>query len=253
MKTLVPPEPYVAEALGRNALQFLDPGALAAPVVLLAAAALGVYGAGLAALRARARPALGAAVVAAAALAVWWLTLDPALHAWSRYDFRTILFGAVPVLALLAALDATGRGAALVARAPDRLWPALGGALALLSLIHAVETAKFARAFDRYLAGVEALATGAEADPALGDPAFVSAQRLGPAQRRLGWHSTTPFLSVMVAPGLAPERLVVDPETNYYWLSCETATASAAAPRAMPERPRALIRTYSCLHRPPGS
>jgi len=56
-------------------------------------------------------------------------------------------------------------------------------------------------------------------------------------------------LSVLVAPGLAPKRLVVDPRANYFWASCETATANELAERAIPAESRLLIRTQACLRR----
>ena len=84
----------------------------------------------------------------------------------------------------------------------------------------------------------------------LGDPAFVSSKRIPADLNRLAWNSTTPYLSVLVAPGLAPARLVLDPDTGYFWLSCETATRSDQTSTALPLQARQLIRKYSCLHRP---
>jgi hypothetical protein len=52
-----------------------------------------------------------------------------------------------------------------------------------------------------------------------------------------------------VAPGFAPSRLVVNPRTNYFWLSCAVATANQQAARALPSASRALVRRYACLHR----
>jgi hypothetical protein len=52
-----------------------------------------------------------------------------------------------------------------------------------------------------------------------------------------------------VAPGFAPHRLVVDPAGNYFWLSCETATANERADRAVPVETRRLVRLHACLHR----
>jgi hypothetical protein len=86
-------------------------------------------------------------------------------------------------------------------------------------------------------------------DPSLGDPSFVSSQRIEPSLNRLAWNSTTPFLSVLVAPGLAPTRLVVDPSAGYFWLSCETAKQSEQTSTAIPAPSRRLIRLHACLHR----
>jgi len=66
---------------------------------------------------------------------------------------------------------------------------------------------------------------------------------------RLAWNSTTPYLSVLVARGLQPTRLVVDPDTNYFWLSCETATKSEYVSTAIPAESRSLVKRYACLHR----
>jgi hypothetical protein len=123
------------------------------------------------------------------------------------------------------------------------------GAIALILLVHVFETTKFIRAWQDYKSAIRALATGTDADPALGDAAFVSSKRIGADRNRLAWNSTTPYLSVLVAPGLAPTRLVVDPDTGYFWLSCATATKSAETSTAIPAQARELIKIYSCLHR----
>jgi hypothetical protein len=65
---------------------------------------------------------------------------------------------------------------------------------------------------------------------------------------RLAWFSTTPYLSAIVADFM-PDRLVIDPTGNYFWLSCATATANDKAARMAPEEGRDLLRIYSCLHR----
>ena len=56
-----------------------------------------------------------------------------------------------------------------------------------------------------------ALAIGTASDPELGSPLFVSSRHIGIELNRAAWNSTTPYLSVLVAPRLAPTRLVVDP------------------------------------------
>ena len=93
------------------------------------------------------------------------------------------------------------------------------------------------------------LATGPASDPALGDPRFVSSRRIDPGLNRLAWNSTTPYLSVLVAPGLQPARLVVDPDTIYFWLSCKTATKANYTSTAIPAESRSLVKRYACLHR----
>jgi hypothetical protein len=165
----------------------------------------------------------------------------------------TPLFG---LLASLVALRAEGR---LTLHMPilPRLMDAfasrivahgIAGAFLLVLLVHAVETAKFVTAWTKYKMAVVALAAGAAADPALGDPRFVSSVRIGPDLNRLSWNSTTQFLSVVLAH-FAPARLVVDPSDNYFWLSCKTATASLNADRAVPVETRRLLQIHACLHR----
>jgi hypothetical protein len=112
-----------------------------------------------------------------------------------------------------------------------------------------VETSKFVTAWTSYKSAVQALAMGSDFNPALGDARFVSATRIGSALDRLSWPSTTPYLSVLVAPAFTPKRLVVDPRANYFWTSCETATANELADRAIPADSRLLIRTHACLRR----
>jgi hypothetical protein len=137
----------------------------------------------------------------------------------------------------------------LAALAAPAAVQAATGALALVMLVHAVETAKFVNAWARYRDAVRLLATGTASDPALGDPRFVSSGRIGADLNRLSWFSTTPYLSALLAPGVAPARLVIDPKGSYFWLSCTTARRSEAAERAVPVETRRLIRTYSCRHR----
>jgi hypothetical protein len=117
--------------------------------------------------------------------------------------------------------------------------------------VHAVETAKYVSAWTEYKAAVRALAMGSASDPQLGDPVFVSADRIGERLNLLSWFSTTPYLSVLVAARHQPRRLVVDPNGGYYWLSCETAAESHQGDRSIPRESRRLVRAYSCLHRPP--
>jgi hypothetical protein len=126
----------------------------------------------------------------------------------------------------------------------------VAGALLLIMLVHAVETAKFVSAWVHYQAAVRALATGSESDPDLGSALFVSSRRVDADLNRLAWNSTTPYLSVLVAPKFEPTRLVVDPTAGYFWLACETARQSEANSTAIPAAARRLIRIYSCLKRP---
>jgi hypothetical protein len=95
---------------------------------------------------------------------------------------------------------------------------------------------------------------GDESDPVLGNPHFVSSERISSNVNRLSWFSTTPYLSA-IAANFKPNRLVIDPIGNYFWLSCATATTNAKAVCAVPAESRNLVRIYSCLHRQdaPGS
>ena len=124
---------------------------------------------------------------------------------------------------------------------------ALAGALALVLLIHAVETAKFLRGWLDYRDQVRALATGTAADPELGAPFFVSSKRIGAATSRLAWFSTTPYLSALVAD-FRPTRIVVDPTGKYFWITCAIATANAARTSPVPAETREMIRAYTCAH-----
>ncbi|HZP77942.1 MAG TPA: hypothetical protein VFB45_17480 [Pseudolabrys sp.] len=264
VKTVLPPDDYTAGVMHTAAFDFIDVTELArSPLFVLLVAALAAYAVLFMVLR-RLNPAyamIGALSVVALGLAVYWLRFDHALHTDHRYYLRTALLFAIPTLG--------GLAAAYALRAEHRLkWPlpllprllsvlagppmlrALTGALALVMLLHGVETAKFIVFWNDYKADVRALATGTVSDPALGDPRFVSSDRIPSDANRLSWRSTTPFLSVLLAPGLVPQRLVVNPRAAYFWQSCQTATASEAADRVIPIAARRLLRIYACLHRP---
>ena len=122
------------------------------------------------------------------------------------------------------------------------------GAIILCTAIHVVQTAKFVTDWTAYKAAVRALALGSASDPALGDPRFVSSQRISPELNQLSWFSTVEYLSIILSD-FKPVRIVVDPAGNYFWLSCGTATENAKATRSVPMPARDLVRIYSCLHR----
>ena len=262
LKLTLPPDAYFADVIARAARDFFDREVFTSPLVLLLAATLAGYAAVVLVLTRLApeKAPIYAAAIVAAALVAYWLAADHALHAADRYYLRTILVVVTPVLGLLAsvqALSADSRpmlpipGLArivtlLSCRAVAR---AVIGAFVLVMLVHAVETGKFVTAWTKYKAAVAALATGTASDPALGDPHFVSSERIGAELNRLAWYSTTPYLSVVLAK-FAPTRLVVDPRPyNYFWLSCAMATANLKAERAIPTETRNLVRVYACLHR----
>jgi hypothetical protein len=123
------------------------------------------------------------------------------------------------------------------------------GGLIVVMLIHAVETEKFVTAWTAYKTAIRALATGTASDPQLGDRSFVSSSRIGSDLERLSWSSTTQYLSVLLAPNFTPNRLVVDPADDYFWISCETATANRLATRSVPAQSRGLVGRHACMHR----
>ena len=260
VKIMIPPDEYYADVLVRAALHFFDPAIFQVSIVALLFTTIVAYAVLLLVLSKLApdRAYLFAAVIVAIALAIYWLRLDHAIHASSRYYLRTALVIVTPVFGALAALFAIYRDGRLALALPEveraMIWlrrrsaPPLAAALMLLTLVYVVETAKFLAAWSQYNAAVAALANSDESDPALGDRRFVSSERIGSIANRLSWFSTTPYLSVILAE-FTPKRLVIDPNGNYFWLSCATATANEKAARAVPTETRELVRIYSCLHR----
>jgi hypothetical protein len=259
-KIMLPPDEYYAGVLMRAALHFFDLSIFQVGVVVTLFAALAGYGLIFLSLSRLTpdRAYLYAAAIVIAALILYWLWLDHTILASSRYYLRTALVVVTPVFGALAAWSAMSADGRPTFRLPmlDRAITAvasrgarpLAAAFLILTLVHAVETAKFVAAWSHYRTAVAALATGEASDPALGDPDFVSSDRIGPDLNRLSWFSTIPYLSVIVAD-FRPNRLVIDPAGNYFWLSCATATANAQAARAIPAQGRELVRIYSCLHR----
>ena len=260
-KIMIPPDEYYVGALVRAALHFFDPGIFQVSIVLLLLGTLAFYGIISLVLSRRAPDGafLHAALIVTAALITYWLWLDHTMHASSRYYLRTALVIVTPAFGALAALSAMHGDGRLASPLPwlERTMTAartrgsrpLAAAFLLLTLVHVIETGKFVAAWGHYRAAVAALAMGDESDPVLGSPQFVSSQRIASNLNPLSWFSTTPYLSV-IAANFKPNRLVIDPVGNYFWLSCATATANARASRAVPAVSRELVRAYSCLHRP---
>ena len=259
VKAAFPPDDYFADVYMRAALSFFDEALLNSRLLLLLLATIAGYSVFFFVLLkiTPARAHLYAAAIVALALAVYWLALDHGVHAANRYYMRTVLFTAMPLLGALAAmyaLRADGRQEMFSAHIMQFLTShvavrAISGVFLLVMLVHVVETAKFVTQWTKYKAAVLALATGTASDPALGNPHLVSSARIAPKLNRLSWYSTTPYLSVILA-GFVPTRLVVSPRTaNYFWLSCEMATANLEADRVVPATSRDLVRIYSCLHR----
>jgi hypothetical protein len=258
-KNLFPPDEYYADAFMRAALHFFDPALFRVEIAVELLAAITVYVATLKLisiwLPKRACPLALALLLAL--LSIFWLGFDHSVHANSRYYMRTALVIGTPLLGILGALAAMTREG-LVVDPPVRFQHALvsspHGTCALASilfavtLIHAIETAKFVTAWSCYRDVIATLAMSQDSDPALGDPRFVSSKRGPPELAPLEWFSTIPYLSAILS-NFQPNRLVIDPSGNYFWLSCATATHSTERHLVVPLRTRQLIRTYSCLHR----
>jgi len=259
MKIFAPPDDYYADAFLRAARHFFDPGIFKVNVALVLLTTVIAYGAILMLLstwlpRWACICALG---LLSALLSIYWLNFDHSVHASSRYYFRTALVIATPLFGMLAALAAMPREAISFNRAArlqrvlispaGRIRCALASLFLLVTMIHAIETGKFVASWNDYRSAIAALAMGGESDSALGDPRFVSAGRVSPALAPMSWFSTIPYLSIILSD-FSPNRLVIDPTGNYFWLSCETATRNNAD-LAVPMQTRELVRIYSCLHR----
>jgi hypothetical protein len=208
------------------------------------------------------RPHFYAAIAVVAVLSVHVLTADTPIVGENRYYLRTALLTFTPLLGALAAASAVAAEGHLALALPY-VRQVLGavsssvsvrfaaGALLVAMSVHVLETERFVAAWISYEEAVRKLATGTSSDPALGDARFVSANRIPERLNGLVWASTTHFLSILVAPAFAPARLVVDPDTNYFWLPCRTAAANSVGRRAVPLMTRQLVRKYACLHRKP--
>jgi len=259
VKIFVPPDEYYAGVFVRAARHFFDPAIFQISIVLLLLATLALYAIIFSILS---RPApqradVYAAVIVVVVLAIYWLWLDHTLHASSRYYLRTALVIVTPVFGALATLGVHEDGrhsfslpglAWAMTAVRNRGARPLAVAFMLLTVVHVIETGKFVAAWADYRTEVAALAESDQSDPALGNPRFVSSERISASLNRLSWFSTTPYLSVIVENFL-PRRLAIDPVGNYFWLSCATATANESATRAVPAEARRLVRIYSCLHR----
>ena len=259
VKIFVPPDEYYADVFVRAARHFFDPAIFQVSIVLLLFATLTGY---VVIFLILSRPAprradVYAAVTVVVVLAIYWLWLDHTLHASSRYYLRTALVIVTPVFGALATLGTRHEGIRL-ASLPGLAWAMtavrnrgarpLAAAFTLLTVVYVIETGKFVAAWADYRTEVAALAESHQSDPVLGNPRFVSSERTSANLNRLSWFSTTPYLSAIVANFL-PNRLVIDPAANYFWLSCTTATANEEAARAVSAEARRLVRIYSCLHR----
>ena len=202
-----------------------------------------------------ARASIYAALIVAVALALYWLWLDHALHASNRYYMRTVLVIATPLFgvpAALYALNAEGRltpsfltrvMAAITRHVSAR---AIAGAFLLVMLVHAVETARFVSAWTNYKAAVLALATGAASDPVLGDPRFVSSDRIGLALNRLSWF---PPVYLCRSDGVRASPAGGRSLIELFLAVLRHRDCRTSLPSAVPRKRRTLVRTYACTHR----
>jgi hypothetical protein len=261
VKIAYPPDDYFADVLVRAGLRFFDPAIFQVNLVVLLIVVLVGYGLLFRVLSRvttvdTALPA--ATALTAIALLIYWLQYDQWIHASNRYYLRTVLVVITPVFGVLSAFYAMRADSAPpeflgLPKIAKHLSSATAirayiGAIVLVTAIHVVQTAKFVTDWTAYKTAIRALALGSASDPALGDPRFVSSQRISPELNQLSWFSTVEYLSIIVSD-FKPERIVVDPAGNYFWLSCQTATENAKAARSVPVPARDLIRIYSCLHR----
>jgi hypothetical protein len=258
-KIIYPPDDYFADVLVRAALHFFDPAIVEVNLVLLLIAVLAGYGLVFFVLSGSLKSE-NALVVAMAltfvGLLLYWVWFDYWVHASNRYYLRTLLVVLTPAFAFFATLFSMPADGLLSPRlrrtvmslADRNAMLGLTGAFVLVTAVHIGQTAYFITDWRLYKTAVKRLATGTASDPALGDPRFVSTQRISSELNQLGWFSTVEYLSIIVA-GFNPARLAVDPAGNYFWLSCKTATENAKAERSVPASARELVRIYSCLHR----
>jgi hypothetical protein len=262
VKLTLRPDHYIADVMAAAAFKFIDIRNLAQPAFLSLLAALAGYGSLLVLLGwiNLPKPHVFAFAACATALAIYWTWFDDSLLTDARYNLRTLWLIMIPILGVLAsvhAMDDVERHSSpfpfltpWTTAVEATINPQMAtGALLLIMLIHAVETTKFVLAWSEYKRAVRALATDTASDPQLGSPLFVSSGRIGAQLNRLAWNSTTPYLSVLVVPGLELTRLVVDPDAGYFWLSCQTARQSEATSTAIPAATRRLVRIHACLHR----
>ena len=261
VKLVYPADDYFADVLVRAGLHFFDPAIFQVNLIVLLVVVLAGYVLlflALSRIMAAEKALLAALAVSAAALLIYWLQFDHWIHASNRYYLRTALVVITPIFGVLSTVYATRADSAPV-KCPSLLQiakflasltviRACTGALILCTAIHVVQTEKFVTGWTVYKAAVRALALGSASDPALGDPRFVSSQRISPELNQISWFSTVEYLSIIVSD-FKPARIVVDPAGNYFWLSCETATENAKATRSVPMPARDLVRIYSCLHR----
>ncbi len=266
VKFLVVPEEYVGKVMSRAALNLLNPDLILRPVIVALLAALSFYALVLFLLRRFSGNAdsntfalfvCAAFAAACVGLAIYWLIFDRSLHSEGRYFLRTLLIVATPALGTCAGMLALGpakqsgrlafAGRLMKFGQKSTAATALAGAFALVLVVHAFETVKFTRAWKQYVREVGALASASASDPRFGDSRFVSAQRLSQHTKGLAWASTTPYLSILLSANQRPAKLVIDPDTRFFWMSCERARAQRQTGSALPLPSLEMIERYACL------
>jgi hypothetical protein len=252
-----PPDTYTGKVLSSAAKNVFNLDIILDRMILLIVAAIGGFLVLLFVLRSAKfySAAMISYFIVLLALMTYWIVFDPELHADERYYLRTaviILTPAVGLLAVCAAFSAKLIQLAKTAYAiPNVLFARFGvqtfaGAFLLILVIHAAETARFADAWRDHLALFQSMVTQASARSR-----EVEIDAENPEYEELPWFSTLPYLSVLVAPDFKPARLGIDPRSDYFWITCATATASVkkAGPSGIPAQSREMIRRYSCQHR----
>jgi len=253
------PDEYTARVLSAAASNVFNPEILLDRIlVLLAAMAGGYLLLFLALRRAGVSHAAGAAFVAAlAALSAYWFLGNHEIHTENRYYLRTVIIILCPLIAAGSICAAFGselvRPAGMFCKILHTVARRIGaGALAALLLltiaIHAVETARFAAGWTEYLAIFRGMVSKAETP----ERKYVEIDPDNPKFHDMPWFSTLPYLSVLVAPGFKPHRLVIDPKSDYFWVSCANLTASVRKGNGLsiPAQSRQMIRDYNCRNRP---
>lgn len=253
------PDEYTARVLSAAASNVFNPEILLDRMLeLLVATAGGYLLLYLALRRAGVSWAAAAALIAAlAALAVYWLLGDHEIHTESRYFLRTVVIVLCPLLAataVCAAFDTNlvrlaNLSYAIVCTIGTRIGTRALSALLLLTIcIHVVETARFAAGWTEYLDLFRTMVSKTEPQARK----YVAIDPDDPKLHGMPWFSTLPYLSVLVAPGFKPERLAIDPRSDYFWISCANATRSVrkANGSSIPAQSREMIRDYNCRNRP---
>lgn len=258
MQAAVRPDGQISPILMWAAFNFIDPRNFFDPVIgLLVVATVGY--AGLFSLIRRwgvNRPALVAWGVTAGLLAIYWATLDDALLSEDRYFLRTALFYITPAIGLVSTLSVLQQECRLIpalAWLPDagqlmrnRAAPAvLTGALALVLLVHVVETGKFVSGWRDYMNALRTLASVEGPGTETAGTRFVSSHRVQASLNGYSWSSTTHYLSIVAQPALNPARLVIDPDEGYHWITCTLAKRHVGR-HTVPERARMLVEKHAC-------